>query len=257
MMALSHKYILKFLGTAMSSVTGTVSIITEMCEGDLKGLLLSKMGKMVEQDISTMVEQIVNATDYMHRQEMMHRDLKPANILFNCQEKAPSWEDIDLSKITLKVADFALARQCPANEDMTLSENVGTPAYWAPEISHGHYNAKVDIYSIGVITFELFMKGIKGKRITREDHRDGNWARLQNLPHQLRRFLEVTLVENPRERSTAATLLIHPFLIKSFPLEKYTQGEELLKGVLEVTCLFQAESSDKLDMAIDQVAVTK
>lgn len=78
---------------------------------------------------------------------MIHRDLKPANILFEFKTK---------EKITLKLTDFGLSKVL---DDISIKQymtRVGTPAYMSPQIALGDkFSAKCDIFSLGIIIYEL------------------------------------------------------------------------------------------------------
>jgi serine/threonine protein kinase len=80
----------------------------------------------------------------------MHRDLKPENIL--CEENA---DDLDNNNIWIKLTDFGFAiKYDPDHPQQTLS--LGSPLYMAPELVREiAYDNKVDVWSVGVITFIL------------------------------------------------------------------------------------------------------
>ncbi|KAI4381047.1 hypothetical protein MLD38_007164 [Melastoma candidum] len=85
--------------------------------------------------------------EYLHsgcKPPIIHRDLKPANILLDNNMQA-------------KIADFGLSRAFRTDYDSHVSTNpAGTPGYVDPEYeSTGNFNQKSDIYSFGVILFEL------------------------------------------------------------------------------------------------------
>lgn len=71
----------------------------------------------------------------------MHRDIKPSNILIHDN--------------VIKVADFGFCKTLLKPQDLTKTM-VGSPIYMAPEILKGHnYNIKADIWSMGVVFFEM------------------------------------------------------------------------------------------------------
>lgn len=84
---------------------------------------------------------IARAMEYIHLQGIIHRDLKPENILI----------DRDFH---MKVADFGTA--CEEAYCDSLADDPGTYRWMAPEmIKHKSYNRKVDVYSFGLILWEM------------------------------------------------------------------------------------------------------
>jgi serine/threonine protein kinase len=90
-----------------------------------------------------MITTLVGAVLYCHENGIVHRDLKPENLLLSTD---------DLTKSTIKIADFGLA--CFTEPDEPLHQIQGTPGYIAPEIISGTpYDNKCDYWSLGVIMF--------------------------------------------------------------------------------------------------------
>lgn len=85
------------------------------------------------------------ALDAAYRQGIIHRDIKPANIMVAANDEA-------------KIADFGLALNLnkDMDRDSTFIMGVGSPAYMSPEQIKGYpLNQKTDIYSLGVVLFQL------------------------------------------------------------------------------------------------------
>jgi serine/threonine protein kinase len=92
-------------------------------------------------DIDKPFKQVSEALDYAHQQGIIHRDLKPGNIMLDENGNA-------------YLSDFGIARVLGSN--LTGSAIIGTPAYMSPEQAHGgNIDARSDIYSLGIVLFEL------------------------------------------------------------------------------------------------------
>ncbi|KAJ4907808.1 CBL-interacting serine/threonine-protein kinase 21 [Raphanus sativus] len=125
-------------------VIGTKTKICIVMEYVAGGQLSDKLcrHKMKESDARKLFQQLIDAVDYCHNRGVYHRDLKPQNLLLD-------------SKGNLKVSDFGLSA-VPKSGDM-LSTACGSPCYIAPELimNKGYSGAAVDVWSCGVILFEL------------------------------------------------------------------------------------------------------
>lgn len=89
------------------------------------------------------MQQICTAVNYLHSQNILHRDIKPENILV----------DGDV----VKLCDFGWAVYSP----LLRSTRCGTPLYTPPEmIRMEEYDSKVDIWCIGMLTYELLYGSI-------------------------------------------------------------------------------------------------
>ena len=116
-------------------------IITEFCgDGDLAGLLAKKR-RLTETETVGFLKDIVGGFIELAENNYLHRDLKLANIFLNGG--------------VAKIADFGFAKK-NKNPGMKEKYNVGSPLYMSPEaLKRNIYSVKNDIWSIGVILYEL------------------------------------------------------------------------------------------------------
>ena len=92
-----------------------------------------------EEEVRKITKQILEALKYVHDEGFIHRDLEPENILLNKQEQ------------TVKLIDFGFI-----DEVGFRRTKIGSFHYMAPEITGDNtYNQKVDIWSLGVIVYEM------------------------------------------------------------------------------------------------------
>ena len=118
-----------------------IYIIYELCTGGNLEELLDKKKFLPEAEALEYFRQILDGCKTLYSFKILHRDLKPSNILFH--------------KGSLKIADFGFCKPLTTTFDFA-DTMVGSPIYMAPEILKGQpYNLKVDLYSLGVILYEM------------------------------------------------------------------------------------------------------
>jgi serine/threonine protein kinase len=111
------------------------------------GTLKEKLGKPIawEESVRLLIP-IARALAYAHEQGIIHRDVKPSNILIT-HSGEPMLTDFGIAKILLNDEETA---------DLTgTGMGIGTPEYMAPEQWRGRASAQSDIYSLGVVLYEM------------------------------------------------------------------------------------------------------
>lgn len=146
---LRHPYIIRFK-TKFESVEYFYIVMEYVTGGSLKEYI-KEHDYMEESLAKNCVFQIASALDYCAQVGVIHRDIKPSNVLITGDihsDPLIKLIDFGLSKIVnLKVHDV---------EAKVLDDWVGTISYSSPEIIlERKYNYKTDIWSLGVLTFEL------------------------------------------------------------------------------------------------------
>ena len=134
-------------------------VACELCEGGELMDCITEKGKFSQKDAASITKQTLLALNHMHSREkpLVHRDLKPQNILL---------ESKDTDHYHIKLTDFGISAFY--NKEDGLSKKMGTEDYMAPEIlKKQKYDAKIDIWGVGMITCMLLTGEIPFKQGTR------------------------------------------------------------------------------------------
>jgi aurora kinase, other len=107
---------------------------------------LRRENRFPEWKAAQYVAQMASALRYLHRKHVIHRDIKPENILVGIHGE-------------IKISDFGWSVHAPNNRRATLC---GTLDYLPPEMiksgsKDNWYNEKVDLWSLGVLTYEFLV----------------------------------------------------------------------------------------------------
>ncbi len=147
---LNHKKIVKLYDTLEINDNAFCNIL-EYCSGPDLSLYIRKNGGSISEQIAKIIiTQILQALIYLNNltKKIIHYDLKPENILFD-------------NDMNIKITDFGLAKIIEPNTEFVqlTSQGVGTYWYLPPECFEENknieINSKVDIWSLGVILYEI------------------------------------------------------------------------------------------------------
>jgi eukaryotic-like serine/threonine-protein kinase len=138
--SVSHPNIARLYNYAV--VEETPCIVMEYVEGETLDTLLHKKGKLTSEETKKIILQIAGSLAYLHRKGILHRDIKPQN--FKMQPDG-----------LVKMLDFGIAKTKYTPKLTQLGFAVGTTEYMSPEQFHHQAELKSDIWSLGVMTYEL------------------------------------------------------------------------------------------------------
>eukprot|EP00928_Gymnodinium_smaydae_P084035 TRINITY_DN67275_c0_g1_i1.p1 TRINITY_DN67275_c0_g1~~TRINITY_DN67275_c0_g1_i1.p1 ORF type:complete len:292 (-),score=26.04 TRINITY_DN67275_c0_g1_i1:483-1358(-) len=141
-------------------------LVMELCGPSL----LEKMKaapSFIDGNYACIVNQMLLAISYCHRECIVHRDVKPENFLFGGADRK-----------TLKLCDFGSAETI--RKQGHLTGVYGTAPYMAPEVvSRAAYTDRVDVWSVGVVAYQMsfkhfpYMPGRNGSQAMKDVIREG------------------------------------------------------------------------------------
>jgi tRNA A-37 threonylcarbamoyl transferase component Bud32 len=145
---------------------GFYYLLMEFVDGlNLRQLLRTR--KFTPEEALAIVPPLCDALQFAHDRGIVHRDIKPENLLLDKTGRVKV-ADFGIAKMLGKVNGSGNAGESAAPENVTQSA-VGTPTYSAPEqkTNPQRVDSRADIYSLGVVFYELLTGELPGKRIER------------------------------------------------------------------------------------------
>jgi tetratricopeptide (TPR) repeat protein len=118
-------------------------LVMEYVEGETLAHLIAREGKLPESEVRRIAIEICKGLEHAHSKKVIHRDMKPGNVLLGKDG-------------SIKVADFGIARLCrDSMSRLTSQQDSGTLMYMAPEQLDGESGELTDLYSLGVVLYEM------------------------------------------------------------------------------------------------------
>ncbi|XP_057490034.1 serine/threonine-protein kinase STY46-like isoform X1 [Actinidia eriantha] len=146
-----HKNVVQFIGACTRPPC--ICIVTEfMSGGSVYDFMHKQKGIFKLPALLKVAIDVSKGMNYLHQNNIIHRDLKAANLLMDENE-------------VIKVADFGVARvQTPSG---VMTAETGTYRWMAPEvIEHKPYDRKADVFSFGIVLWELLTGKLPYEHLT-------------------------------------------------------------------------------------------
>ena len=123
-------------------------IISELCNGGELFDMIHEKGHLTELEAKNIMKQLLSAISYCHKFNIIHSDLKPENIMLDycCKTK-------NKKLFKVKIIDWGDAKFNDSKHK--INKLTGTSFYLAPEVIKLDYNEKCDIWSLGIILFNM------------------------------------------------------------------------------------------------------
>ena len=120
-------------------------IILELCKGGMLKEYVNKHDLYGENTVASIVRGILRGLHHIHEQGIIHRDIKGPNVML-----ADNTEDAEI-----RIMDFGAAMFTESHLPIPTTDVVGTPWFMAPEVLGWTAGPKSDIWSVGVLTYQL------------------------------------------------------------------------------------------------------
>jgi serine/threonine protein kinase len=189
---LLHEHILTLI--EFSEENGRLFLVTPYIKG---GTLAQRLRRepLSLGEVYQLFKALVLAVAYIHKHGVIHRDLKPSNILLDRDDTG--------GEVYVRLIDFGIASSNTTQENTSLTQPglaLGTAAYMAPERLNGVTAPSNDIYSLGVILYEMVTGSLPSTT-----------GRMIALPQPLHAIVRCCMAVNPEERYQSADELLVAF----------------------------------------------
>ncbi|MGK7941271.1 MAG: serine/threonine-protein kinase [Crocosphaera sp.] len=213
-------------------------LVMDYCEGETLRNLMNFSAQLSLVTCLDLMIDILAGLEEAHQHNIIHCDIKPENILLT----------LTAEKWIAKVTDFGIAKmgQDQANNDLGRGYT-GSPAYMAPERFYGKYSPACDIYSVGIILYELMLgerpfSGLPGNLMLAHLNQRVNIP--NTVPDALKEIMLKALEKLPQRRFSSAKAMLNRIV-------DYRKNLNFTKGKNQ---LFKAINIESLHHSITELA---
>jgi serine/threonine-protein kinase len=200
--ALDHENIVGIL--TAERIEDVFFIVMEYIKGESLEAVLDREGSLDGPRALNYALQILKGVEHAHDAQILHRDLRPANVLVS-------------ESGVLKVTDFGISRFLEKSHATTV---IGSPPYMAPEHFKGRAVLASDIYSVGVMLYQMLT---------------GALPYFSPNPAQIERLAAQGRCTPPRVRNNQIKREISDIILKAIARdveERYHRSSELLEDLM-------------------------
>jgi len=163
-------------------------------------------------DTKHLIGDILKGLSHIHQQGIIHDDLKPENIFLTypyARSHSKEQNSSPQTQLTLKIGDFGSARlqETPSQSQ----QEIGSPTYAAPERFGGKSSTASDLYSVGIILYELLLgdRPFSGSPTELERaHQTEPIPFPPTITFAARQLLETALHKHPKHRFPSADAML-------------------------------------------------
>ena len=200
---LSNNAVCAYTSTALCA--NYLAIVMEYVGGGSLRHIIDEMGPLNEATALHYFERLLDGLQYLHNNGIAHLDLKPDNVLVT-ETGEP------------KLTDFGTSLQMAATPKAATDDMVvrGTAEYMAPEACRGNATIESDVWSAGIMLYELLVgsppwsrdrtRGGAAKLMASIGKDENMMPSLDSLPPRSRGVLQLALVRDPSKRASADVL---------------------------------------------------
>ena len=247
---LIHPNIVQVYDTGIDD--GRHYIVMEYVQGRSGAQILQRQGPLDAETTAEIGIQACAGLDYAHRRGIIHRDVKPGNLMV-------VGGPVGGGEMTMKLADFGIARAIEQTRITQVGSVVGTAAYLSPEQVRGEEaTPATDVYALGVVLYQ-FLTGrlpYEGSTLAELAVRQQNERPLppstynDDVPGALGAAVLRALEGDPARRYASASEM-------SGGLQLGLQGEDVTLPLGEGTAATNVLGSETATRHLDQTAQTE
>jgi hypothetical protein len=247
-----------------TSTDGTIYLVMEYVEGTTLDVELKNRGRFSPADALATLKPVMSVLNAAHAMGVVHRDLKPENIMIG---KAGTSGDSVVKLLDLGIAklrEVAGAEKTGSTNLTVAGQMLGTPYYMSPEQwgelpkdGHSEIDGRADIYSLGVVFYEI----IAGKRpfsgMTMLELRKQHVSQIprplheenQTVPINFSKAIERAMAKDRGERQATAVEFERE-------LESALTGASVVNAAIPATVIGSAPRDDRFATVADRPTPT-